>query len=46
MSKCLANLDKKMVNYLWFIDFKKAFDFVNPDLLLLKLFHYGLVIMH
>ena len=24
-----------------FIDFKKAFDLVNPDLILLKLFHYG-----
>ena len=24
-----------------FIDFKKAFDLVNPKLLFLKLFHYG-----
>jgi hypothetical protein len=24
-----------------FIDLKKALDYVNPDLLLLKLFHYG-----
>ena len=24
-----------------FIDFKKAFDLVNPDLILLKLFNYG-----
>ena len=24
-----------------FIDFKKAFDFTNPSLLFLKLFHYG-----
>ena len=30
-----------MINLLLFIDFKKAFDYVNSDLLLLKLFHYG-----
>ena len=24
-----------------FIDFRKAFDLVHPDLLILKLFHYG-----
>ena len=26
-----------------FIDFKKAFDLINPRLLFLKLFHYGSV---
>jgi hypothetical protein len=41
LSKCLANFNKKIVNLLLFIDFKEAFDFVNPDLLLLKLCHYG-----
>lgn len=25
-----------------FIDFRKAFDLVDPNLLILKLFHYGL----
>jgi hypothetical protein len=42
VSHCLTNLDKKKINLLLFIDFKKAFDLVNPDLLLIKLLNYGL----
>ena len=34
-------MDKGDIVMAAFIDFKKAFDYVNPDLLLLKLFHYG-----
>ena len=34
-------LDKKLVDILLFIDFKKAFDLVDVNLLLQKLFHYG-----
>ena len=41
VSKCLENLDKKLVNMLLFIDFTKAFDTVEPDLLLIKLLNYG-----
>ena len=41
ISDVLANLDKNLINFLLFIDFKKAFDFVNSDLLMHKLFHYG-----
>ncbi len=35
------NVLQTLIKKLLFIDFKKAFDFVNPDLLLLKLFYYG-----
>lgn len=41
ISSCCENIDKKMVNLLLFIDFKKAFDLVSPDLLLIKLLNYG-----
>jgi hypothetical protein len=34
-------INNKMINLALFIDFKKAFDLVNHELLLLKLFHYG-----
>jgi hypothetical protein len=35
------NLDDRLSTLLLFIDFKKAFDTVDTDLLHLKLFHYG-----
>lgn len=35
------NLDNSLSTMLMFIDFKKAFDTVDSDLLLDKLFHYG-----
>jgi len=35
------SLDKRLINLLLFIDFKKAFDCVDAGLLLSKLFHYG-----
>jgi hypothetical protein len=37
ISECLGNLDKKLLNALLFIDFKKAFDMVDRDLLIYKL---------
>ena len=36
-----VNMDKKMHNLAIFVDFKKAFDLINPKLLFLKLFQYG-----
>ena len=36
-----SNIDKKLINLAIFIDFKKAFDLVQPKLLFTKLFHYG-----
>jgi hypothetical protein len=41
ISDCLGNLDKKLLNALLFIDFKKAFDMVDRDLLIYKLLNYG-----
>ena len=41
ISNCLNNLDKKLINLLLFIDFKKAFDMVDPNLLIMKLLNYG-----
>ena len=34
-------MDKKLINLLLLIDFKKAFDLVNPKLLFVKLLNYG-----
>jgi len=34
-------IENKKINLALFVDFKKAFDLVNHDLLFLKLFHYG-----
>ena len=34
-------IEKKEILISLFIDFKKAFDLINPKLLFLKLFHYG-----
>ena len=41
ISKLNENQNKRLVNLLLFIDFKKAFDTVDTDLLILKSFHYG-----
>src|SRR3990167_2322305 len=35
------NNEKRLINLLLFIDFKKAFNYVDVDLLLLKLYEYG-----
>ena len=40
-SACLANIDKRLVNILLFIDFKKAFDMLDQNLLIYKLLNYG-----
>ena len=37
-----SNIDNKLYNLLTFIDFKKAFDLVDSNILLYKLGHYGL----
>jgi hypothetical protein len=37
----LNNINSKLFNLALFVDFKKAFDYVNSDLLLLKLYCYG-----
>ena len=42
ISNCLSNLDKKHLNLLLFIDFQKAFDSVDSELLVVKLLNYGL----
>ena len=36
-----VNRNKKLINILLFIDFRKAFDLVDSRMLLRKLFHYG-----
>ena len=41
ISSCLKNMDQKLINLLLFIDFKKAFDMVDPKLLFYKLLNYG-----
>jgi hypothetical protein len=35
-------LEKKENILALFIDFKEAFDLIDPELLFLKLFHYGI----
>ena len=41
INTCLKNMDAKLANALLFVDFKKAFDLVNQDLLIYKLANYG-----
>ncbi len=41
ISACFENRDNKLITLLCFIDFKKAFDMVDPKLLLIKLLNYG-----
>jgi hypothetical protein len=41
LDKWKETMDKKDITLSCFIDFQKAFDYVESDLLLLKLFHYG-----
>jgi Co/Zn/Cd efflux system component len=41
INDCVGNIGKDLVNILMFIDFRKAFDLVNQELLLYKLGNYG-----
>lgn len=41
VDECKKNMIEKCVSLALFVDFKKAFDLINPKLLFLKLFHYG-----
>ena len=41
LEKWKTSVERKEIVLALFIDFKKAFDLVDPKLLLLKLFHYG-----
>ena len=41
LDKWKVSISQIKVNLALFIDFKKAFDLINPRLLFLKLFHYG-----
>ena len=41
ISKLITNIENKLSNLILFIDFRKAFDYVNSDLLLMKLCNYG-----
>ena len=41
ISKWRNNLNNGLINLAMFVDFKKAFDYVNSDLLLIKLYCYG-----
>ena len=42
VTSCFKNLDRKLINLPLFIDFKKAFDMIDQQLLLYKLLNYGL----
>jgi hypothetical protein len=35
------NINHDLINLALFVDFKKAFDYINSDLLLIKLYCYG-----
>ena len=41
MSDLNKNQEKKLISILLFIDFREAFDLVDINFLLRKLFHYG-----
>ena len=41
ISKCMENKDRRMINCLLFVDFKKAFEMIDRKLLLQKLTEYG-----
>ena len=43
ISKCMENKDKRMINCLLFVDFKKAFYMIDRKILLQKLAEYGFI---